>query len=290
MIRFERYQYRYYQQVCDFLIELNKESRYHSNWNWGRFEWMHEHSLTKKELLGYMGLWFEDDRLIGAALIDMFFGEAFVGVLRRYRALFPEILKYAYDNLKDDQGLGIAFHDDNEEEIQEAMKQGFLKAEGDETDCEIELNKEYPVAVPNGFSIESFDAQEHPLEMEWLCWQGFNNGNDKEEFLKQYEGPTGTRPHFNAYLCIVVKNEKHELVATASTWYDQKTDFAYVEPVCVLPTYRKMGLGKAAVYAAINHARELGAKTAIVNSGQDFYKRLGFKKKNHYTFYWKKPL
>ena len=78
------------------------------------------------------------------------------------------------------------------------------------------------------------------------------------------------------------------MVASASTWYDKRTDYAYVEPVCVIPEYRKMGIGKAAVYTAINHARELGARTAIVNSDQDFYKRIGFNRKNHYSFYWKK--
>lgn len=288
MIRFEKYQYRYYQQVCDFLIEINIENHFHNNWNWARFEWMHEHSLTKKELLGFMGLWFDDDHLIGAALIDMFFGEAFVGVLSKYHHLYPEILKYAFDNLKDDQGLGVSFHDGNQKEIDEALKQGFVKTDAEETDCVIELNKEFPITLPNGFSVDTYNAQKNPLEMEWLCWQGFNNGKDKEIFLKQYKEPTGKRPHFNPYLCIVIKNNKGELVATASTWYDSRTDYAYLEPVCVLPNYRQMGLGKAAVYVALNHARELGAKIAIVNSGQEFYKRLGFIKRNHYSFYWKK--
>ena len=124
--------------------------------------------------------------------------------------------------------------------------------------------------------------------MEWLFWQGFDHGDNKEEFLSKYKVPTGTRPHFNPHLCIVIKNKQNELVASASTWYDPRTDYAYVEPVCVAPDYRKLGLGKAAVYAALNHARELGAKRAIVNSDQEFYKRLGFKERNHYSFYWKK--
>ena len=288
MIRFENYQHHYYQQVCDFLIEINAKSSYHNNWNWARFEWMHEHPLTKKELLKYMGLWFDDDHLVGAALIDMFFGEAFVGVLPEYQQLYPEILECAFDHLKDDEGLGIAFHDDNAQEISEAIKQGFSKADGEETVCVIDLKDEYPVALPEGFKVETYDAQKHPQEMEWLFWQGFDHGNDEEEFLSEYKAPTGTRPHFNPHLCIVIKNKQNELVASASTWYDPRTDYAYVEPVCVAPDYRKMGLGKAAVYVALNHARELGAKTAIVNSDQEFYKCLGFKERNHYSFYWKK--
>ena len=288
MIRFEKYNEKYYQQVCDFLIEINKENDYLNNWNWARFEWMHEHPLTNKELLNEMGLWFDDDHLIGATLIDMFFGEAFVGVLSKYEYLYKELLKYAFDNLKDDQGLGITFHDDNEQEINEAIKQGFFKVDAEEIDCVIELKDELPISLPNGFSVETYDAQKNPKEIEWLFYQGFDNGSDKDDFLKQYKEPTGTRPHFNPYLCIVIKDNKGELVASASTWYDERVDYAYLEPVCVIPKYRKMGLGKAAVYTAINHARELGAKRVIVNSGQEFYKRIGFIRKNHYYFYWKK--
>ena len=288
MIRFAKYQPEYYQQVCDFLIEINEEGQGHENRNWARFEWMHEHSLTKKELLEYMGLWFDEDHLVGAALIDMYFGEAFVGTLKDYRSLYPEVLRYAFDNLKDDQGLGVAINELNKEEIDEALKQGFFKTEAEETDCIIDLDRDYPVALPEGFTAVEFDAQEHPQEMEWLCYRGFDNGEDEQEFLAHYKKPTQKRPHFNEFLCIVVKNAAGEMVATASTWYDNRVDYAYLEPVCVLPAYRKQGLGKTAVYAAINHARALGAKRVIVNSGQEFYKRIGFRVANHYSFYWKK--
>lgn len=288
MIRFTNFQHCYYQQVCDFLIEINKENNYHNNWNWARFEWMYEHPLTQKELLPYMGLWFDDNHLVGAALIDMFFGEAFVGVLNDYQSLYREVLKYAFDNLKDDQGLGISFHDENIEEINEAIKQGFSKVEAEEIDCEINLKDKLPISLPDGFNFETYDAEKNAKEIEWLFYQGFDHGNDKEEFLKQYKEPTGSRPHFNPYLCIVIKDKQGDLVASASTWYDTRTDYAYLEPVCVVPSYRKLGLGKTAVYIAVNHARELGAKRVIVNSEQEFYQRIGFKKKNHYSFYWKK--
>ena len=231
MIRFVNFQHCYYQQVCDFLIEINKENNYHNNWNWARFEWMYEHPLTQKELLHYMGLWFDDNHLVGAALIDMFFGEAFVGVLNKYQGLYPEVLKYAFDNLKDDQGLGISFRDENIDEINEAIKQGFSKVEAEEIDCEINLDKEFAISLPEGFSVETFDAEKNAKEIEWLFYQGFDHGNDKEEFLKQYKEPTGFRPHFNPYLCIVIKDKQGELVASASTWYDPRTDYAYVEPV-----------------------------------------------------------
>ena len=288
MIRRVCYQTEFYQRVCDFLIELNQEDENHAHWNWARFEWMHEHPLTKKELLGEMGLWFEDDHLIGAVLFDMFFGEAFVATLKSHSFLYPELLTFAFEHLRDDQGLGIALCEDDALEIDEAKRQGFEKAEAVETVCRISLAAELPVALPQGFAIECLDAQENQEEIEWLFWQGFNHGEDKEEFLQQFTKTSQKRPHFNPFLCIVVRNEKGEAVASASTWYDPRTDYAYLEPVCVIPKYRKLGLGKAAVYTALNHARELGVKQGIVVSDQAFYARIGFVPTKRYPFYWKK--
>lgn len=288
MIRFTHYQQDDYQRVCDFLIRLYEKSEHHRNWNWARFEWMCGHPLTKQELLGDMGLWFDGDSIVAAALIDMFLGEAFVGALPEYQTLYPEVLKYAFEHLKDDRGLGVTISDSATEEINAALAQGFFKTDGEEAVYEIELSNASDFVLPAGFIIETFDAQEHAQEIEWLFWQGFDHGSNYEEFLQNRSETVQKRPHFNKFLCIIVRNEKGDMVASASTWYDERTDYAYLEPVCVIPSCRRKGIGKAVVLTALNHAHFLGAKKAIVNSDQVFYQRLGFKEKEHYPFYWKK--
>ncbi len=70
-----------YQAVCDFLIAQNRDDRTHINWNWARFEWMYEHPYFAKDMRNAIGLWFDGDRVVGAAIYDMYFGEAFAGVL-----------------------------------------------------------------------------------------------------------------------------------------------------------------------------------------------------------------
>ena len=288
MIKFLKYQHSYYQQVCDFLIEINKESSHHMNWNWARWEWMYEHALTRKDLLKHMGLWFDGDHLVGVALMDMYFGEAFIGVLQPYSYLYQEVLNYAFQNLKDEQGLGITIANEATKEIEEAIKQGFDKQEKAEVISEIGLDCDFLVSLPSGFTIEEYDAQTNPLEWEWLMWQGFDNGNNKEEFLKQFKQPTRNRPHFNPSLCVVIRNREGLPVAGACSWYDDRTDYAYLEPVFVIPSYRKKGLGKIVVYTTMNQARKLGAKRMIVNSDQLFYRHLGFIEKYRYFFYWKR--
>ena len=89
-----------YEAVCDFLIALNRADKTHINWNWARFEWMYEHPEFDKSARDAIGLWLDGGRVVGAAIYDMYFGEAFCGVLPEYAALLPEVLRYAYDALK----------------------------------------------------------------------------------------------------------------------------------------------------------------------------------------------
>ena len=93
-------------------------------------------------------------------------------------------------------------------------------------------------------------------------------------------------PHLNARLHVIAQNECSEYVSYCGLWYDQTTDYVYVEPVCTIPQYRKKGIAKCILTEALKRAYDLGAKKAYVISDIEFYKRLGFKQHSHYTFYW----
>jgi predicted N-acetyltransferase YhbS len=59
-------------------------------------------------------------------------------------------------------------------------------------------------------------------------------------------------------------------------FYEPTNRYAYVEPVATDPTYRRMGLGKAAVLEGIRRCADLGATVAYVGSDQEFYLSIGF--------------
>ena len=87
------YQNRYYDAVCDFLIEPNQTKRHNINWNWVHFEWMAEHSEVDKSLSGSIGLWWDNGKIVGASIYDMYLGEAFCGSLPEYADLYLEFTK-----------------------------------------------------------------------------------------------------------------------------------------------------------------------------------------------------
>ena len=275
-----------YQSVCDFLIELNQDSREHINWNWARFEWMYEHPLFDKTLLSRIGLWMDHEKVVGVAIYDMFLGEASVLALPEYAYLYHEILEYAYRQLSDDEGLKVAIPDGNALETTLAIEAGFTKTDQIETIMSIDLDNPFQVPSKRGMRFVHLDPVKDYDELCWLFWQGFDHGNDKEECKRENTVRGNPRVHYNPYLAVSVLWED-KYVGHCSLWYSDKTDYAYVEPVCVIPEYRGKGVGKAMIYEALNRARSLGAKKAYVISDMEFYENLGFKKEMQYAFFQK---
>ena len=277
-----------YDAVCDFLIALNRKDKRHINWNWARFEWMYEHPEFDRSAKNAIGLWLDHGAVVGAAIYDMYFGEAFCGVLPEYAALYPEVLGYAYDALKDDSGLAIAIADDGEAEIAQAKALGFLPIEQTETIMRVDLAQPLTGTLADGLRLASLDPIRDADAIGWLFWQGFDHGEDREAYERSEKTVPGVRRHFDPRLFTAAVNEAGEPVALCGVWYLENTDYAYVEPVCTIPAYRKRGVGRALVSEALNRARTLGAKQAYVISDQIFYEKLGFRNACRYTFY-RKP-
>ena len=284
-IQFESYSNHRYQQVCDFLIALNREKK-HINWNWARWEWMIQHPYCDREKLCTIGLWLNEECVVGAAIYDLFHGEAFCGALDAYGDLLPEILEYAYENLKDENGLGVAVREDDVPAQDLLLSQGYTQAEQTEPILYRDLGEPLEHHLPDGFSIREIRFPEDNLAYQRVIWKGFGHEGDQAELEKMLENKV-LPPNRRQELCLAVVDESGEFAAHCTCWYDDRTDYAYVEPVCTIPKYRGMGLGKAVVMEALRRCKELGAMQAFVISDQDFYKKLGFVPHSQYRFFHK---
>ena len=271
--------------VCAFLIALNREDKTHIDWNWARFEWMIEHPEFDKSAISSIGLWWERDRIVGAAIYDMYFGEAFCAALSGYEAIYPEILDYAYRELKDDAGLRIAICDESRSEIEAAETGGFAPAGQSETLLRLELDKLRRRELPEGYTLSELDPAEQPEAFQWLLWQGFDHGTDYEEFKRNDPIVPRRRPHLNKRLSLAAAAPDGALVAYCCVWVRPDTDYAYVEPVCTVPAHRGKGIAAALLSEALTRAKALGANEAYVLSDLPFYGKLGFEKAQHFTFY-----
>jgi GNAT superfamily N-acetyltransferase len=284
-VRFCGYRDEDYEAVCDFLIELNQKDRTHINWNWARFEWMMEHPEFDKSLRSSIGLWWSEGKVVGAVIYDMYFGEAFCGALPEHEALYPEILDYAYRVQKDDFGLAIAINTENAAEIRAAELAGFERIDQKETIMELSLDREFSSDLPEGLKLREMDQIADRNALEWLFWQGFDHGDDREAFERSLDPVPHVRRHFNKALSLSAVDPSGEPVSHCSLWFHQDTDYAYVEPVCTIPGYRGKGIAAALLSEAFSRAKTLGAKKAYVISDLPFYEKLGFEKAQHCSFY-----
>lgn len=282
---FRNYTEADYQDICDFLIELNKDDKQHINWNWARFEWMYEHPEFHKDSKGAIGLWYDGGKIVGAAIYDMYFGEAFCGVLPEYKELYAQVLDYACRVLKDDSGIAVAICQNSLYEAEIAQKQGFCTDEQVETVLRISTEHKFPVRLPDDYRFINLDPAERAYDFQWILWQGFDHGEDRSIFEQTEVIVPQIRRHLQKQLSILVEDASGQPAAYCCLWYDPRTDYAYVEPVCVAPSHRGKGIAKAMLYEALNRAGSCGADNAFVISDMEFYKHLGFREQSKHFFY-----
>ncbi len=291
-VKFKHFEKEDYQLVYDFFVKLNQKNKMHINWNWARWEWMYFHEDFDKNLIHSIGLWITEGNVVGVATYDQYFGEAFCGVLPNFKEILPEVIDYSFENLKDENGLGIAVNEENDYVKKLLEKLSFEQAEQDETVLKIMLKNQLKYELSSEYLIQEVALPKDQYEYKMALWKGFDHGDDIKEFERSLaeEGPMeeSDYPHRNPFLSLSILDHNKKQVAHCTCWYDNRTDYAYVEPVCTIPQYRGKGLGKAVVYEALNRCRSLGAKQAFVISDQEFYTKLGFKSESHYTFFWKK--
>lgn len=249
-INFKKFERNYYNDICNFLVEISKNNHRHINWNWARWEWMFFHPEFNRDLIDKIGLWFLDEKL---------------------------------------NGLGIAVNDMDSKTLKLLKDNNFLRNDQTENILELKLDEvNFNLEPINGITLENIDIEKDLYKHHELLWKGFNHEGQAplDEYTINKQKLMLSAPHLNPLLHVVAKNKCNEYVAYCGLWFNDKTDYVYVEPVCTIPEYRNKGIARMVLMESLKRAYSLGAKKAYVISDSDFYKSLGFKQLSHYTFYW----
>ena len=280
-----------YEELRRFLIDISADSKTHINWNWARWEWMYFHPEFDRASEDKIGLWYDDDKLVGAAIYDHYFGEAFFAVKVGHEQLETAVLDYMTEVFSDENGLGVAVNDEDERTTALLLNYGFTKHEQTENVLELSLDGLDITTTPcDGVELTNIDVKSDLYKHHELLWKGFDHDGEApvDEETMNRQRTMLSAPNLNEKLHVAAINKDGEYVAYCGAWYDKSTDYVYIEPVCTVPQYRGRGIAKAVLFEALNRSYDLGARKAYVISEMDFYKRLGFKQYSHYTFYWYK--
>ena len=277
-----------YHKVRAFLIKLG-----YAEFEYTRWDWMATHSYLDKSAVGRIGLWEDQEEVVGIATFDSQLGTAFCLTLPEYTYLKKEILLYAKNKLSKDGKFGVFIRDTDLEFQDIAAELGFVATQVKESDSFFYLDKTSTAYdLPKGFYIttmkETFDLYQYRR----VLWRGFNhelNGEGELKFSEEEEREAKKemiRPNVDLSLKVAVVAPDGNFASYCGMWYDKNAGFAVVEPVATDPDYRKMGLGKAAVLEGIRRVGELGARKALVGSQQQFYYSIGFRPFSTFTL-WK---
>lgn len=266
-----------YHSVRNFLIKLG-----YAEYTYTRWDWMTTHSHLDRSAVGKIGIWEDDKQIVGITTFDYELGQAFCLTFPEYAFLKKEILLYAKDNLSKDGKFGVIIPDNDINFQDIAVSLGFVATDDKESDAIFYLDKtstEYK--LPDGFHITTMKETYDPYQYLQVLWKGFNhqlNGEGEFQFSEEKERLCGEemfRPNVDLNLKVAAVAPDGNFAAYCGMWYDPKAGYAVIEPVATDPKYRKMGLGRAVVLEGIRRVGELGAKTALVGSKQQFYYSIG---------------
>lgn len=259
-----------YQEIYEFLLEA-ESLKFNEHFHWGRFEWMHGHSMLEKDKLDQVAMFKDtDSKIVGLVTHDTWYGDR-VYLIHTItdETLLNEMIDFVLE--REDDNVVIKVNNFDDALCKVLKKRQFEKKNKDVRVLELDLSKDLSYNIPTEYWIS-------PLSMDIDLWQyqlAIHKGFDQEGIPEKWDDElVAPKPHEDEYFkTFAIKNE--EYCSHCGLWY-MKGDTAYVEPVATVPQHRKLGLAKAAIYESCKRAKIKGAKRAIVLSDQEFYYRIGF--------------
>ncbi len=143
------------------------------------------------------------------------------------------------------------------------------------------------------FFIKDFFIKDYDENFNKLLKQLTESNFNKTKFLNVYKNLSHQKKIF------IVKNNDNDTIATGSILLEQKfthnfSKVAHIEDIVVLESYRGRGIGKLLINFLVKFAEKNNCYKVILNCDEkniNFYKKLGFSKKNvEMSYYFKKQI
>lgn len=267
-----------YHKVCDFLNRINQSEVITPNFLWARWVWMISRPVDNENQKNRIGIWEDAGKIVALATYELDFGEVFVCVDSDYSFLRQDILSYTKQSLSSEGSLKLIIADNDKKYQRLAIKNGFRPTQSKQNVSVLDISDEISYSLPNGFQTISMSDSWNFFQYNRIMWCGFDHEGEPTQNEDDIEWRKAmlSSPHIVPELIIAIVAPNGNYVSHCGLWYKPGDIYAYVEPVATDPGYRKMGLGKAAVYEAVLRAKKLGAKKAFVVSSQQFYYNIGF--------------
>lgn len=275
-----------FEAISTFLINHYQPNNQDGNWFQPTWEYMHSHPALDASSVGKIRVWEDAGEIVAVTNFESNLGEAFFHVKPGYENLKPEMLVYAeasFYGTTPEGGKSLhAFVNDFDSDFEDLVEaRGYeLKPDWARPVSQFVIPDPFPtIELPAGFRLKSLADENDLYKINRVLWRGFNHEGEPPETEEDIEGRRNMQsgPNFRHDLTIVVEAPDGNFVSFCGMWHETTNHIAYVEPVATDPDYRRMGLGKAAVWEGIRRCGAEGATVAYVGSDQVFYHAIGFK-------------
>jgi GNAT superfamily N-acetyltransferase len=253
---------------------------------------MHHHIMIRDIDLSCVGVWEDKGEIVGVVHPEHTMGTAYFEFHPAHPELRSAMLEHAEERIgicRDEvRSLAVHIHDDDLGFQKVASGRGYKKTEMTDPMLRLDISGDLPDApLPSGFKLKSLTEDNSYRKIDRCCWRGFNHKGEPPD-----DGPEGrafmqSAPGFRRDLNIVAEAPGGSFVSYCGMWYEPKNAFAYVEPVCTDPDYRRLGLARACLLEGARRCADLGATVAYVGSTIPLYRSIGFKLA-YQTYVWKR--
>lgn len=281
-----------YNRVISFLRREYEADPRFPGWKAQRFEDMEYRLNTMYVCVGSapwhdcVHLWEEDGTIVGLCVGERK-GENFFYVKKGYEFLYSQMTDWTKQNMCEEE-VGGKKHTfwvcDAQRELVGILRSQQFERLPDEVHLMEHTMTDLPEPMlPEGFGfVYGTEIQDIVLKTNISHW-GFNPDQEGIENTACTEANKNRAraPMFDEQYEVMVQAPDGELCSYAFFWVDTETKSAFVEPVSTREKYRKLGLGKAMLLAALHRCKENGILRAYVEPyGQwreNFYSSAGFK-------------
>ena len=269
-----------YDEVYNYLLTCCDKG-YNEHFHWARFEWMIGHPMLEADQLDHIVLFRNQEGVLeGMLTFDTFYGDRYYIIHNNNECLVREMVDFISG--QDGESAIVKVNSKDALLINILQEKQFVQKQIEEHVLQIPLNRQYTYYISGDYQVSSEDFALDKYKYQTVIHKGFDHQGMPDKNEEQY---VISSPHSNNSLKIFAFDDQ-EYCAHCGIWYTEG-ETAYIEPVVTIPRCRKQGLGRAVVYEALNRAGKLGAKRAIVLSGQEFYYSLGFQDSSEFALWGK---
>lgn len=262
-----------FMKVYQFMLD-----NYSVDWKYGVpasfFEYSQTSYWTDLSQSHRNAIWEHNGKVVGFCFYEAHIGDAYFNLIDGYESLIPDMITHAEQRLrKDDGSLELKIFMSQKNVVDAAKNMGYEKV-NEWTDGIYDFSKApLNYQLPEGFSFEepgNFDMK----KMIEASWRGFNHDSEPEGGVERGYHLISA-PHATPELNIIIKNSKGEYVCYAGMWMVPENDLAYMEPLCTVPEYRRIGLASAALSELYRRTVSKGA-THMTGGSNEFYFAIGY--------------